>query len=424
MRCSCGQENPISANECRRCKKSLVLGMDPLRLLIDTGAALGLLLALGLVFAIDSGRADPKAVGAEKDRHKLIVEEIEQPVPAAVDPLRIGVTPPEYDDMGKLLDTLGSGYRYHTITFDDLLDEQRLGEYDVVFVTCGNVPPKWVGQRVRDAGRDDVAYSEVRPEVTRRIKENLRRYVGRGGTLYVSDLLFDLLAIAFAELVDSAKVGSGAQQTVDAEVVDPGLQRLLGRKTIPLHFDKPAWRPAAFAGPQVATLLSGTYQTTDGETVTGPLLVQFPFQDGNVIFTSFHNEKQHSETELELLRYLVFTTVTAQTDTKVKRTMVRGGFSPVDRNLLSASPKDQSVTRTYENPGERDLRFVLGFEKRGAELRLSVVGPGGRHQERSGNSTLAIDLPRAAKGRWKYTITPVSVPYENFPFTLTVGEKP
>ena len=127
---------------------------------------------------------------------------------------------------------------------------------------------------------------------------------------------------------------------------------------------------------QVATLLSGTYQTIGGGRVSGPLLAQFPFQDGNVIFTSFHNEKQNSETERQLLRYLVFTTVTAQTETKVKRTMVRGGFSPVDRNLLSASPRDQSVTRAYDNPGECDLQFVLGF-KPGAKLQLSVVGPDG-----------------------------------------------
>ncbi len=40
-----------------------------------------------------------------------------------------------------------------------------------------------------------------------------------------------------------------------------------------------------------------------------------------------------------------------------------------------------------------------------------------------GNSTFTIDVPKATAGQWKYTFTPLKVPYENFPFTLTVGEK-
>ena len=87
----------------------------------------------------------------------------------------------------------------------------------------------------------------------------------------------------------------------------------------------------------MTTYLRGRYQPTSGGRRRPPLLVQFPFEAGNVIFTSFHNEAQNSETEMELLRYLVFTTVNAQMDANVQRTMVRGGFSPVERNLLSAS---------------------------------------------------------------------------------------
>lgn len=66
---------------------------------------------------------------------------------------------------------------------------------------------------------------------------------------------------------------------------------------------------------------------------------------------------------------------------------------------------------------------MLGFESRGAELRLTVDGPDGRRLEHSGGSTFTLDVPNAAEGKWTCTITPVKVPYENFPFTLTVGEK-
>ena len=45
------------------------------------------------------------------------------------------------------------------------------------------------------------------------------------------------------------------------------------------------------------------YRTLGGEPATCPLLVQFSHEDGQVIFTSFHNEKQNSQTEQELLQH-------------------------------------------------------------------------------------------------------------------------
>ena len=43
--------------------------------------------------------------------------------------------------------------------------------------------------------------------------------------------------------------------------------------------------------------------------------------------------------------------------------------------------------------------------------------------EKEGTSTFTIEVPEAAAGKWHYTVTPVEVPYPNFPFSLTVGEK-
>ena len=47
---------------------------------------------------------------------------------------------------------------------------------------------------------------------------------------------------------------------------------------------------------------------------------------------------------------------------------------------------------------------------------------GNLYAEKEGNSTLAIDVPKAAPGEWKYTVTAISVPSDNFPFRVTVGE--
>jgi len=88
---------------------------------------------------------------------------------------------------------------------------------------------------------------------------------------------------------------------------------------------------------------------------TGPLLVTFPHGEGTVIFTSFRNEAQNTEMEEELLRHLVFTTVTAREEGKIRRTMVRGGFSPTARNLLSASSGGVGAWQCLPNCAIRSL---------------------------------------------------------------------
>jgi len=396
----------------------------PHQLLIDASLAVGLAAVLGLILLVDRGCSGSRPGTAGPSDGGVTVEVVQQPPGPAlpVEPPRLAVTPPAFDDMGSLLATLGEGYRYDDLAMDDLLDAQRLAQYDVIFVTCGYVPKDWVGELLRDDERSGGGHYAVRPETAEQLRSSLRGFVAGGGTLYVSDRFFQLLVIAFPKMIDSGNVADGDEGTVEAEVVDPGLRKRLG-PNVQLEFDKRAWCPAALRGPEVTTYLEGTYRTVQGEERSGPLLARFPFEQGQVIFTSFHNEKQNSETERELLRYLVFTTVTAETDARVGRTLVRSGFSPVDRSLFSASPENPSLTQVYDCQGGKTLQFVLGFEDRGAELELTVEGPGGRRFEKSGTSTFTIEVPAAAKGPWRYTVRPIKVPYENFPFTLTIGAK-
>jgi hypothetical protein len=398
---------------------------DRNRLLLDAAAAIGLLAALGLVFLF--GRSSASRPGLQSSS----AEEVNQAAHVASEPavrasLRLAVTKPpnfeNWDDMGALLRNLGQGYQYTQISLDDLLESEKLEKYDVVFVACSPVPKTWVVRRVRPGLREDTAVFAARPDVVARLNQSLRRFVAGGGTLYASDWQFDLLALAFPEMIDEAKVGRGEVQKVAADVVDPGLRKRLGA-TIPLRFEKSDWRPAAFTGRNVTTYLKGEYRLTSGGRQSGPLLVSFPVDEGTVIFTSFHNEAQNNDVEKELLRYLVFTTVTAREESRVKRTMVRGGLSPQERNLLSASSGGQPVGDRYELAKAGRLQFALGFEDQGARLRLEVAGPDGRKEEKSDSKTFTIDIPDAKPGVWSYTVTPLAVPYKDFPFTLTIGEE-
>ncbi len=251
------------------------------------------------------------------------------------------------------------------------------------------------------------------PPWRRRVQE----FVAQGGTLYASDLRFDTLQRAFPEFIDEKKLGQGVDKNVRATVQDADLRGLVGSE-VPLHFDRSPWRSAAFKGEGVTVYLKGSFKTNAGVTDEAPLLVKFPHGKGAVLFTSFHNTTQNSPIESKVLKYVVLSTVTARVEAQI----VRGGFSPTTKSLLTVAPGDSSVKRTFEHAKTGSLRFSLGFERQGAKLRLEVVSPTGEQRVERGDSTITIDVPDAAAGPWKYTAVAEDVPYKDFPFLLSVAE--
>jgi hypothetical protein len=388
-------------------------------LLTDIVLAAALCAAVGAVIALDR-RSKPTA---EPPAVEPIV--VEQPVdqPPRRNGLRIAVTPEPavFDDVGRLLDSLGAGYAYRMIPLDDILDLEKIGQFDVLFLTCSGFTDTWLGSKSDGELRGGELY-EPNPETFERAKQTLRKFVSDGGTLYASDLHLLTLEACFPEFYASALDDRGAPQIVDARVVDENLKRVIGER-IELTFDQEGWRPAALAGEKLVTLLEGDYRSLGGETKHAPLLVRYPLGQGSVIFTSFHNEKQNSDKEKELLKFLVFSVVTASTDAEAERTLARGGFSRTRKDLFSASRESEPIRRTYENVRETDLQFVLAFSDQGAELELEVEGPDGAVLRKRGGSTISIDVPAAPVGSWHYRIRPISVPSDNFPFTISVGQR-
>ena len=309
----------------------------------------------------------------------------------------------KWDDMGKLLKELGEGYRFDEINQDQIVNSiVKLEDYDVVFLTCAH------------AGSD-------------KLREHLRRYVSEGGILYASDWRFDDIAAAFPEMKADALRGQGEKQTLEADVIDAALRNRLGTTRVTLKFDMPEWKTAAFSGPRVKVLMQGNYLTMNGQgqRATAPLMVKFNWEKGTVIFTSFHNEKQNSRVETDLLQYLVFSLVTAGIDADVNAKLEQGGFKSQPSNLLS-TPQGKKTTdpKHYENktPGAT-LRFVLGFRNEGATLRFHVKAPSGKQYTWEGKSTVILEVANAERGTWTYTVSEEVAAYANFPFTVTVGEK-
>jgi len=390
-----------------------------LRVTQDALLAIALLIVLAIVFWIDSATGT-RGQNTSPTLQRAEVRTVDLPDTGSQE-LRLGVTPPQYDDMGDLLRALGSGFRFRTVELEDFR-KGGLEEFDVIFLTCGVFPQEWLGEKVGESSRENVQTYEWDLKVLKPVSANLRAFVDGGGTLYASDLRYPMVAAAFGEFADTNGQVQGDAQEVTAEVVDAELRRQLG-PTVDLHFDMPDWYAATFHAPDCEILIRGTFKAQGEEKLQKPLLVRFRHGKGTVIFTSFHNEKQSEKLEKQLLRFLVFATVTAKNQGLVTRAMIEGGFTPDRTSILSASANNRSVTDVYDCTKVGPLQFALGFPGRGALLRLTLIGPDRQRFEKEGDSPFILEIPDAAAGRWEYTITAVTVPHPNFAFTLSVGQK-
>lgn len=384
---------------------------DLLKYIIDAVAGIALFMALMLVFLVNfiiNFVSAPSGPG----ENTLKAEAIEVGGRSHGKKLKLGVTRTgealnpfsrkmeKFDDMGKLLLGLGEGYRYDDLPVDELVKaKKKIHDYDVVFLTC------------------NTGFEEQLADI-------LVEYVTEGGILYASDLRYDAIARAFPDVALKRLEAKGHAQELEADIVDPGLREALGKDKIHLKFDLGEWRPAAFGGPRVNVLLQSKYkQLFTQQVAEAPLMVKFQVGKGTVIFTSFHNEKQNSDDEKKLLQHLVFSLVTAGVDADINAKLEQSGFGTQRSNLLSTPKRNQTITKQHENKSVATLRFALGFRPEGAKLRFQVKSPDGKVFTKDCETSTIIEVPNAQTGMWTYSVTDLQLPYENFPFTVTVGEK-
>src|SRR5262249_18416794 len=118
---------------------------------------------------------------------------------ARAGPRRIGISVAQFDDMGKLLRSLGDGYRFETIPDEDFLRPESLDSFDILFLTCNGFPSAWAKSSISQQVREGVQRGTPPPDIVEKFGETLRRFVNRGGTLYASDLREGMLVWAFPD---------------------------------------------------------------------------------------------------------------------------------------------------------------------------------------------------------------------------------
>jgi len=226
---------------------------------------------------------------------------------------RIAVIDGSWDDLEGLLAQLALDYDLYNddgagtavgTTVGLLSDPATLYGYDILFVNCG-ATAGWMPQE--------------HPEVMGNVKE----FVLRGGSLYMSDYAWVFGEHAFPDAVEwlnsddptgMGKTDTSPQQipsgtTSNATIADGALAAVLGKATIRIVFDQ---------GPQIApeSVGPGTFAHVVGDIVvpldftirSAPLALSYvPAQGaGRVIYTNFHNDAQTTSDMLTILNYLVF----------------------------------------------------------------------------------------------------------------------
>jgi len=118
----------------------------------------------------------------------------------------------------------------------------------------------------------------------------------------------------------------------------------------------------------------------------------------------------------------VFTAVTVQVASDLRKHMIAAGFVPQETRRLGATTGQTTEVQTYANAKDGALQFAVGFEGQGVKLRLTLQTPQKKQIIHEDSASFILDVPNAPAGEWHYTVTAIDVPFANYPLTLTVGK--
>ncbi len=200
------------------------------------------------------------------------------------DAKRMLVIPGSFDRIQDVLTRLGFVYDSVDCGTFSSWSQDSVNAYDYLFFNCG------AGCNYYDLG------------------DKLVQFLNSGNKrVYASDWSYDIAEAIDSSAIDffgddasygSAQVGNEGQ--VMAHVVDPDLQQALGRDSMLVNFDLGSWVVMTGVGPQTDVLIRGdayitTHSGSDSTIYNAPFAVIYPYGQGKVLYTSFHNEAQNTQ---------------------------------------------------------------------------------------------------------------------------------
>lgn len=206
------------------------------------------------------------------------------------DDVRIAVVTGQYDSIEVVLDRLHLPYtRIDGINGNAhvslLRDPGQLDDYDIIFFNCG-MNDNWLSYR---------------PEIA----ANIRDYVRNGGSVYTSDWSYFLAETAYPDMIefkgDDNQPGAaemGVAGSVHGIVRDASMIAALGTDQADLNYDLDIWITPDAVGTG-EELISGSYAYYDDpfygygtSMASGPLAARLHDGAGQILYTTFHNERQ------------------------------------------------------------------------------------------------------------------------------------
>ena len=388
MLCRCGAENSSHSRRCPRCRRLLLWGIPLGQLLGDAAGGLLLVAAVALVFLFDRrGTLAPPVAAACAGRCRWSHG---RRLPSRRNRGRCAWRSRrrKYDDMGQLLGTLGAEVPLHpaapptTCWSAERSAGVRRGLRHLRRrpARAGSAQQVGPGAQRDSAG---IVPAPARTSVRRLRTAWLRGYVAGGRDavrLPIGSITCWRLAFPRVHRRDEFRRGSRPQR-VAAEVVDEALRRQLGSPDRCSASTSPAWAPRRLPGRQGHRRSCGARTAIENRpgSEPSPLLVQFPFGDGT---RDLHLVPQRGPEQRPGAESAAEPGVQDRHGTqrhgRQADAAARAGSRPASGACSRASCRSRRSAQTYDCRGGHELRFVLGFENRGAELRLEVEAPDGQ----------------------------------------------
>ena len=217
--------------------------------------------------------------------------------------MRVGIVENQYDHIEKLL----TKYKipYTIVKYRDLEKEQLYSQLDALFIPCGAEPPLTSSVNILSRGThlEGVTINDQYYKIDAvQTGKYIRRFIEKGGSVYVSDFSFSYLQSAlssFSFYKDFPFIGLSG--TFRAECKNDLSYYQQG--SVNLEMNHSGWvAPAEIRGSE--SLLTGNVETPLGLKNT-TIAAMTSLKQGIALYTSYHSEND----PYSLMRYYVLRTV-------------------------------------------------------------------------------------------------------------------
>ncbi len=285
---------------------------------------------------------------------------------------KIAVTPAHWDDIGEVLSSLG--FDYDEIEVADLTKLETLKQYSTVYINCSYDLDQWAEQ----AG------------------PVLKQYVQEGGVIYASDYANSIMQESFPGKINFYNpYGDPELLYSAARSGESGVFRTGTR----VHM----------TGPSSVPELTGNI----------PYVLTFTEGDGEVLYTSFHNEAQTTAQVQKVLEWFAVRTHGGGL-AKETRDLALQSEEAILQEVVDSISQGETQEYLFNASGEADFAVFLNFG--GSALNLTLLDPSGKEIfSKEVSAPPFSQAVTATAGLYKLKVEGVDVPTKNMPFVLTLA---